>query len=51
MPLGILELYLRAQAGGGDVRRFATAGALVLLTLAMAAGIVMAVFGMWLSRM
>jgi hypothetical protein len=40
LPLAMLELYLRAQASGSPARKFAAAGALIVLTLLMGAGIV-----------
>jgi hypothetical protein len=50
VPLAILELYLRARRASAP-RRFAMAGALVVLTLAMAVGIAMAILGLWLPRL
>lgn len=38
LPLAVLELYLRARAGGGPAARYAVAGGLVVLTLLMAVG-------------
>jgi uncharacterized membrane protein len=40
VPLVVLELYLRTRERGGRATRFAMAGALVVLTLAMTLGIV-----------
>jgi hypothetical protein len=39
VPLAVLELYLRAKDGRAALPRFAMAGALIALTLAMAVGI------------
>jgi tetratricopeptide (TPR) repeat protein len=39
LPLGILELYLRAQDRPGALRRLAMAATLLVLTLAMGAGL------------
>ncbi len=50
VPLVILELYLRAQDRAGQSGRYAMAGALFVLTAAMAVGIAGAVMGMWLPR-
>lgn len=50
LPLGLLELYLRAEAGKGAAPRFAMAGGLALLGLAMGGGIAGAMLGMWLPR-
>jgi uncharacterized membrane protein len=49
IPLAILELYLRAQRSGAP-GRLAMAAALVVLTVAMGAGIVGATMGSWLPR-
>lgn len=40
VPLAVLELYLRAKAGGGPKARLAVAGGLVAATLLMSLGIV-----------
>ena len=48
LPLAVLELYLRAKSTSA---RFAMAGTLVILTLAMGVGIVTATMGMWLPRL
>lgn len=45
VPLLILELYLRAKAGGGPALRVAAAGAIALGALLMAIGI----FGTWMG--
>jgi hypothetical protein len=50
LPLAVLELYFQAQDRGGAVARRAMAAVLVLLTLAMAAGIFAATMGMWMPR-
>lgn len=47
VPLLILELYLRAQVRGGTAIRLATAGAIALSTMLMAAGIAGTWFGMF----
>jgi len=47
LPLGALELYLRAQDRPGALRRMATAGVLFVLTLAMGAGIAAVTIGSW----
>jgi uncharacterized membrane protein len=39
LPLGVFEVYWRAQQRGGTASRFAVAGTLVVLTLAMAIGV------------
>jgi len=39
LPLGVFELYWRAQQRGGTASRFAVAATLVVLTLAMAIGV------------
>ncbi|MBV6321062.1 DUF2306 domain-containing protein [Duganella violaceipulchra] len=49
LPLTLLELYLRARAGGG-ARKLAAAAGLTLLTLAMGVGIVGASMAMWLPH-
>ncbi len=51
VPLAVLELLLWARERGSSGGRLAMAGALVLLTLAMGAGIVVASLGLWLPRM
>jgi len=45
VPLLVLELYLRAKAGGGPALRFSAAGAVVLGALLMGVGI----FGTWIG--
>jgi hypothetical protein len=50
MPLGILELYFRAQARPGVLRRLAMAGALFVLTLVMAAGLFAVTMGIWVPQ-
>ena len=47
LPLMVLELYLRARSGKGNVRRGATAALLSVLTVGMGAGIVMATIVLW----
>ena len=51
LPLAVLELYLRARDRAGPSGKLAMAGALLLLTLATAIGILGAAMGMWLPRM
>jgi hypothetical protein len=51
VPLGILELYLRAQAGRGSLQRVAVAAGLFALTLLTAGGIAAASMIMWLPRL
>ncbi|WP_395682963.1 DUF2306 domain-containing protein [Dokdonella sp.] len=51
LPLAVLELYLRAQAGRGSLQRVAVAGGLFALTLLTAGGIVAASMIMWLPRL
>jgi hypothetical protein len=51
LPLGVLELYLRAKARGASPARFAVAGGLVVLTLVMGLGIAVATLGLWLPHM
>jgi hypothetical protein len=50
LPLGVLELYLRAQSHPGALRRVATAGVLFVLTLAMGAGIAAVGMGSWVPN-
>lgn len=50
LPLALLELYFRANGGGSAAARIATAGALLMFTLAMGAGIVVATMGLWLPH-
>jgi len=50
VPLAMLELYFRLCEKGGPVAQLALAGTLILLTLCMAVGIVMAALFMWLPR-
>jgi tetratricopeptide (TPR) repeat protein len=49
-PLAVLEIYLHAQDRPGALRRMATAGMLFVLTLAMAAGILVLIMGVWLPE-
>jgi hypothetical protein len=51
VPLAVLEIYLRAQDRGGPPARLAMAGGLVVLTVALAAGIVAVTVGAWVPRM
>lgn len=50
VPLGILELYLRARDGGSAIGRFATAGLLTVLTLLTAVGTFAAFMILWKPR-
>jgi tetratricopeptide (TPR) repeat protein len=50
LPLGALELYLRAQERPGALQRMATAGVLFVLTLAMGAGIAAVTVGSWVPN-
>ena len=50
LPLGVLELYLRAQDHPGALRRMATAGVLFVLTLAMGTGIALNAMGSWVPN-
>jgi Predicted membrane protein (DUF2306)/Tetratricopeptide repeat len=47
VPLAALEIYLRAQDGRSASRRLATAAGLVVLTLAMGAGIFAVSMALW----
>jgi tetratricopeptide (TPR) repeat protein len=49
-PLGVLELYFRAQEKPGVLRRMAMAGGLFVLTLAMGAGIFAVTMGVWTGQ-
>jgi uncharacterized membrane protein len=50
-PLAFMELYLRVRDHGGQTSRQGMAALLVILSLATAAGTLLAVFGMWLPRL
>jgi tetratricopeptide (TPR) repeat protein len=50
LPLGVLELYLRAQEHTGALRRMATAGVLFVLTLGMGAGIGAVTMASWMPN-
>jgi hypothetical protein len=50
-PLGVLELYLRAQRSRRAPAEYAMAGALFVLTLAMAGGVAAATALMWLPQL
>jgi Predicted membrane protein (DUF2306) len=50
LPLGALELYLRAQDRPGALRGMVTAGVLFALTLAMGAGIAAVTIGSWVPN-
>ncbi len=51
LPLAVWEVYLYAQEKGGRVARVAMASGLLVLTLAMALGILVASKGLWLPNM
>jgi uncharacterized membrane protein len=51
LPLAILELYFRTRDRAGATGRFAMAGALFVVTIALGIGIVVATKGMWLPRL
>ena len=51
LPLAILELYLRTKDRAGARGRFAMAAGLLVVTVAMGVGIVVATMGMWLPRL
>ena len=51
VPLAVLELYLRAQAGRGSLQRVAVAGVLFAATLLTAGGVAAASMIMWLPRL
>ena len=46
-PLAVMEIYLRAQDHGSAIGRLATAGLLSVLSLAMAAGILVVSMAVW----
>jgi hypothetical protein len=50
IPIAVLEVYFRVQQKAGANARFAFAGTLMILTLAMGVGIFGATMGMWLPR-
>jgi len=50
VPLGLLEIYLRAQDRPGAFRRLATAGMLIVLTLGMIAGLFAVSMAIWLPQ-
>lgn len=51
LPLGVLELYFRAQRSGRPRAQYAMAGGLALLTLLMGVGIAAATAFMWLPKL
>jgi hypothetical protein len=51
LPLGVLELYLRAQDRAGAPGRFAVAAGLFVLTVAMGAGIFAVTMALWLPTL
>jgi tetratricopeptide (TPR) repeat protein len=50
IPLAVLEIYLRAQARPGALRRMATASLLFVLTLVMAAGLFAVALTKWVPQ-
>lgn len=50
LPLALLECYLRVRAQGGVAARYAMTASLLVLTLAMAAGIAVAAKVLWLPH-
>ncbi len=50
IPLAVLEIYLRAQARPGALRRMATAGMLFVLTLVMCAGLFAVGITQWVPQ-
>lgn len=50
LPLLVLEMYFRTQDRAGTSGRYAMAALLLVLTIAMGAGIFGATMGMWLPR-
>lgn len=51
LPLALLEIYFRAKESKSRTMRLSTAGVLVVMTLAMGAGIGMATITMWLPNL
>ena len=51
VPLGVLQLYFRAQESASAGSQFAMAGGLLIMTLAMMGGIAAAAAIMWLPRL
>ena len=51
LPLAVLELFLLARDRGGSLAKLSMAALLVLLTLAMGAGVALATMAMWLPRL
>jgi len=50
VPLAVLELYLRAKESPGALQRMAVASVLIVLTLAMGAGIFVVTMAVWLPQ-
>jgi uncharacterized membrane protein len=50
VPLAVLEIYLRAQDSAGALQRMAAAAALLVVTLAMGAGIAAVTMAIWLPQ-
>ncbi|RSZ58172.1 DUF2306 domain-containing protein [Massilia atriviolacea] len=51
LPLAVLELYMRAQASARVAARIAMAGAMLVLSLATAAGVAAAAMILWLPHL
>jgi tetratricopeptide (TPR) repeat protein len=51
VPLAVLEIYLRTQDGAGAAGRFAMAGGMIVLTVALALGIFAITLGVWLPSL
>lgn len=50
IPLGVLEIYLRAEDRPGAIRRMPASAMLFILTLAMGAGIFAATMAIWVQQ-
>lgn len=50
LPLGVLEIYFKAEGRRSAIAGFATAAGLFVLTIAMSIGIVSATMGLWKPR-
>ncbi len=51
IPLGVLELYFRAQASSSNRRRTATAALVAVCAVVTAIGLILTSLGMWLPHM
>lgn len=51
IPLGVLELYFRAQASSSNRRRTATAALVAVCAVVTAVGLILTSLGMWLPHM